>query len=128
MRLNCVLVAVALWYRARFRSGLALKRSESLHGLIPHFLHLRERRRADATRRRGIRATDLLVEDFIPRRRKSRFTDEGDSFVVFEGLFRTRIYRLVAVSTGSTLFEARRGALGIARANATPKEPEHERR
>lgn len=126
MRLNCALVAVALWYRARFRSGIAIKRSEGLHGLIPHFIHLRERkrRRLNPAERRGIYATDLIIEDYIPVRRKDGILDQGDSFLVFDGLFRTRVYRLVAVSTAGTLIGARRGALALAtRSRRTPDVP-----
>lgn len=118
MRLNCVVVALALWFRARFRTGIAVKRSDGLHGLIPHFMHMRERKRGRAPRG-GIYAADLLLEDFIPLRRKHGFLDDGDSFVVFEGMFRTRIYRLVAVSTAGSLFGARRGAIALAEIRKT---------
>lgn len=114
MKLNCAIVALALWYQARFKSGIGVKRSEGLHGAIPHFFHIRERRRRNGLKP-GIHSTDVFIEDFIPAHRKSRFMDDGDSFVLFDGWFRTRIYRLVAVSTAENLFGARRGAIAIAR-------------
>ncbi len=98
MRLNCLLVAVLLWYRARFKSGIGVKRSEGLHGLIPHFFHLRERR--------GL----LIIIDYIPRHRKAACLSPGDSFLVFRGLYRVRIYKQVAVSTADSLFGAYRQA------------------
>ena len=94
MRLNCVLVALWLWWRDRFRSGLGVRRSTGLKGLIPHFFHIRE-----------LRDTIVLI-DYIPRRRKTNFADEGDSFLVFRGLFRVRIYRQQAVSTADTFAAA----------------------
>jgi len=103
MRLNCALVALLLWYRARFRSGVGVKRSESLGGLIPHFFHLRERRGR------------LVIVDYIPMRRKARALGAGDSVLIFHGLFRVRIYRLSAASTDGSLFAAYRGAAGLDR-------------
>ena len=60
----------------------------------------------------------LVVIDYIPRRRKARFTDDGDSFVVFRGLFRVRIYRLQAISTADTFAGAYREAHERSAANA----------
>lgn len=99
MRLNCLVFAAALWVRSRFRSGIGVKRSQGLAGLMPHFFHVRER------------AGLLMVEDYIPRRRKSRLFERGDSFVLFDGLYRVRVYRLDAQATADTLFAARRDAL-----------------
>ena len=53
MRLNCLLFAAALWVRSRFRSGIGVKRSQGLAGLVPHFFHVRER------------GQGLVVEDYI---------------------------------------------------------------
>ena len=99
MRLNCVLVAGWLWWRGRLRSGVGVKRSEGLKGLIPHTFHLQWRR-----------DSRLVVVDYIPRRRKHRFKDNGDVFLVFHGLYRVRIYRQESVSTADSLFGAYRGA------------------
>lgn len=99
MRLNCLLFAAALWVRSRFRSGIGVKRSQGLAGLVPHFFHVRER------------GQGLVVEDYIPRRRKVRALDNGDSFALFDGLYRVRVYRLDAQATADTLFAARRDAL-----------------
>ncbi len=99
MRLNCLVFAAALWVRSRLRGGLGVKRSVGLHGLVPHFFHVTERGRY------------LIVEDYIPRRRKERWVDRGDSFVLFDGLNRVRVYKLDAQATSDTLFGARRDAL-----------------
>lgn len=98
MRLNCVLVAVWLWWRSRLKSGVGVKRSEGLKGLIPHMFHLQWRR-----------DNRLVVVDYIPRRRKHQIKDDGDSFIVFDGLYRVRIYRQESVSTADSLFSAYRG-------------------
>lgn len=105
MKLNCAVVALALWYRASFRSGIVIKRSEGLYGLIPHFLHLRERKAP-----KDRHGSTIVLVDYIPRRRKSGCADPGDSFVLFDGIYRVRIYRQVAVSTGDSLFSAYRSA------------------
>lgn len=99
MRLNCVLVAVWLWWRSRLKSGVGVKRSEGLKGLIPHMFHLQWRK-----------DSRLVVVDYIPRRRKHRFTGDGDTFVIFHGLYRVRIYRQESVSTADSLLAAYRGA------------------
>lgn len=106
MRLNCILVALWLWWRNRFRSGLGVRRSVGPRGLIPHFFHVQED------------GDVLVVIDYIPRRRKARFTDDGDSFVVFRGLFRVRTYRLQAISTADTFAVAYREAHERSAANA----------
>lgn len=98
MRLNCALVALWLWWRDRFRSGIGVRRSVGLGGMIPHFFHVTERENV------------IVLVDFIPRRRKSRFSDNGDSFLVFRGLFRVRIFRLQSISTGDTFTETYRDA------------------
>ena len=98
-RLNCLLFAFFLWINNRLRTGIGIKRSVGLKGLIPHFFHIKEKDKL------------LIVEDYIPRKRKNRITDNGESFVLFDGLYRVRIYRLEATSTNDTLFGARREAL-----------------
>lgn len=62
--------------------------------MVPHLGIARERDR------------ELTVVDYIPRRRKSRLFDRGDSALVFDGLYRVRRYRLAEVGTGDTLREA----------------------
>ena len=108
MSLNCVLVALWLWWRSRMRTGVGVKRSEGLRGLVPHMFHLQWR--GD---------TRLIVVDYIPRRRKHAFTERGDSFVIFDGMYRARIYRQEAVATSDTLFSAYRDAATQSRANRT---------
>lgn len=108
MRLNCVLVALWLWWRSRMRTGVGVKRSEGLRGLVPHMFHLQWR--GD---------TRLIVVDYIPCRRKHAFTERGDSFVIFDGMYRVRIYRQEVVATSDTLFSAYRDAATQSRANRT---------
>ena len=73
-------------------------------GLIQHFLHERERK-----------SKELVLIDYIPRKRKHGLLDRGDSVLVFDGLYRVRIYRLVATATADTLPEAKRAALSLRR-------------
>jgi len=100
MRLNCVLVAMWLWWRSGLKSGAGVSRSEGLRGLVPHFFHLAWRGKRD-----------LVVVDYIPRKRKHGVIEPGDSVLIFRGLFRVRIYRLESVATADTLFAAYRDAL-----------------
>lgn len=98
--LNCVIVALFLWLRAHGRTGLGVKRSVALHGVVPHFFHVKER------------GDNLVVVDYIPRKRKRSFVDEqGDSVFLFHGLYRVRVYALVSIATSDTLFGAYRDAL-----------------
>ena len=108
MRLNCVLVALWLWWRSCLRSGVGIKRSEGLRGMVPHMFHLKWR---------GHR--QLIVVDYIPRRRKHGLSDQGDSFIAFDGMYRVRIYRQEAVATADTLFAAYRDAALKRRAQDT---------
>lgn len=97
MRLNCVIVALWLWWRSRLKTGLGVKRSDGLRGMVPHMFHLKWRQ-----------DSRLVVVDYIPRRRKHQFSDEGDSFVVFDGMYRVRIFRQTSVATADSLFAAYR--------------------
>lgn len=90
-RLNCLLVAAWLWIRSRGRSAIWMRRSEGKRGRIPHLGIFRERGR------------ELIVVDYIPRRRKSSLADAGQSPLVFDGLYRVRRYTLTAVGTADTL-------------------------
>ena len=49
-----------------------MKRSEGLRGFIPHFFHVRERK-----------SKELVLIDYIPRKRKHGLLDRGDSVLVF---------------------------------------------
>ena len=100
LKLNCFLIAVYLWFRGRLKGGFGVKRSVGLKGLIPHFFHVKEH---------GVK--ELVIVDYIPRTRKSRFTEvgQGDSFVLFEGLYRVRVYKQIGISTSDTLLGAYRG-------------------
>lgn len=62
--------------------------------MVPHLGIARERDR------------ELVVVDYIPRRRKSRLVGRGDSFALFDGLYRVRRYRLEAIGSGDSLREA----------------------
>lgn len=74
---------------------MAVRRSVSLGGMVPHFGVVREH---------GRRIT--LIE-YIPRRRKSAPADkQGQSFLLFNGLFRVREFRQTGIGTGDTLREA----------------------
>jgi hypothetical protein len=106
--LNCIVVALTLWFRNHGRTGLGIRRSVGLSGMVPHAFHLKECRITIAP---GHRRSHLIVVDYIPRKRKGTITDAGDSFVVFKGLYRARIYVEVAQSCSDTLFGAYRDAL-----------------
>ena len=99
MRLNCLIFAVGLWLNNRMKSSLFVTRSVGLKGLIPHFGHITYRDKL------------LIIEDYIPRKRKNSLVDKGDSFVLFDGMYRVRVYSLKAVSTADSLFSARKESL-----------------
>ena len=99
MRLNCLIFAVGLWLNNRMKSSLFVNRSVGLKGLIPHFGHMKFKNKL------------LIIEDYIPRKRKSDFADKGDSFLVFDGVYRTRVYELKAMSVADSLFSARKETL-----------------
>ena len=42
---------------------------------------------------------------------KNSLIDKGDSFLVFDGVYRTRIYELKAISVADSLFSARKETL-----------------
>ena len=69
---------------------------------MPHFFHVHDRGRR------------LVVEDYIPRRRKAGPFDRGDSALAFDGLYRVRVYELIGTATSDTLFGAYRQALIMA--------------
>lgn len=93
---NCLTFSLALWWATRGHGWIGFRRSEGLHGLIPHFVHGR-------TRRRG---TTLLIVEAIPERRKSRWRDPGDFFVLFPMMIRATRWRRTAIGTGDTLRDA----------------------
>lgn len=101
MKLNCLIVAAYLWWQGGMRSAIGVRRSEGLRGAVPHFFHVKERRGR----------TEVVLVDYIPRRRKHSFLGRGDSVLAFDGVYRVRIYRLVATATADTLREAYRDAL-----------------
>lgn len=82
MKSNCLLFALGLWWRNRARTIIGCRRSEGLHGTKPHFLHIEEQ------------GNTLIVRDYYPKRRKRHFTDDGDSAILFDGVERTRVFRL----------------------------------
>lgn len=98
LKINCLVFAVYLWFSNRMKSSIFVTRSSGLRGLVPHFGHI------------VFKDKLLIVEDYIPRNRKNNFTEKGDSFVLFDGLYRTRIYSLTSVSTSDSLFSARKEA------------------
>jgi hypothetical protein len=73
-----------------------MKRSEGKGGRIPHLGVMRER------------ADELVVIDYIPRQRKSGLFDQGQFFLLFDGLVRVRVYEEVGIGIGDTVAEARR--------------------
>jgi len=87
-KLNCLIVAMRLWFSSRGRSIFGVRRSESLGGLIPHALVIRER------------GVWLTVIDYVPRKRKASFFGRGDFVLWFRGRYRVRRYRLVGKGTG----------------------------
>ena len=99
LKLNCLIFAVGLWINNRMKSSLFVTRSVGLKGLIPHFGHITYRDKL------------LIIEDYIPRKRKNSLVDKGDSFLVFDGVYRTRVYELKAMSVADSLFSARKEVL-----------------
>ena len=99
MKLNCLIFALVTWFHNNLKTGLGITRSRGLKGLIPHFFHIRER------------DDYMIVEDYIPRQRKNTFKDRGESFVLFDGMYRVRIYKLESISTSDTLFRVRKESL-----------------
>ena len=97
---NCLIVAASAWMQGRAKHWIAARRSHGLGGKMLHFAHIRERD--------GV----LTMVYFIPRRRKVSFLDEGQSFVIFDGLYRVQRFRLEELGTGDTLSEAARSARG----------------
>ncbi|OQA93476.1 MAG: hypothetical protein BWY25_03097 [Chloroflexi bacterium ADurb.Bin222] len=106
--LNCLVVALTIWSRASFRSAVGVRRSLGLGGLIPHFFHVHERGRS------------VVIEDYIPRRRKTAMLDPGDTFIAFDGIYRVRVFVEVGSATSDTLFGAYRAALLAAAASMPP--------
>lgn len=76
--------------------------------MIFHFMHIKEKNNL------------LFIEDYIPKDRKENLTDKGDSFLVFDGEYRTRVYELKAEFKSSSLYKARKTALR--QLNNKPKE------
>lgn len=99
---NCLVVALNLWIASRGRGGIGCVRSTGMWGLIPHFLHWRERKRGG----------EMLLIDAIPPRRKDAPWQRGDTFVMFPVTYRVRRYRLVATGTADTLKDAIRSMWG----------------
>lgn len=99
IKFNCLIFAVGLWFNNRMKSSLFVNRSVGLKGLIPHFGHMKFKNKL------------LIIEDYIPRKRKTNFMDKGDSFLVFDGVYRTRVYELKAMSVADSLFSARKETL-----------------
>lgn len=90
---NCLFVALALWISTRGRGWIGLRRSQGLKGKVPHFGHLREK----------CGGQYVVVIDAIPPRRKDRFFQGGDSFILFRPTYRATKYRRVAVGTGDDI-------------------------
>ena len=99
VKLNCLIFALMLWFHNHMRTTFHITRSRGLRGLIPHFGHSKEHN--------GY----VFVEDYIPRKRKDSFVSDGDSFVLFDGMYRVRIYELKVTTISDTLFGARAEAI-----------------
>jgi len=97
--MNCLIFAGWLWIYNRMKSSLFITRSVGLKGLIPHFGHMKFKDKL------------LILDDYIPRKRKTNLMDKGDSFLVFDGMYRTRIYKLVSLSTSDSLYTSRKEAI-----------------
>jgi hypothetical protein len=81
---NCLVFALGKWIKSRCRGWIMVRRSQGLKGLIPHFAYAEERDGA------------LVVTDFIPKHRKSRFLDHGDFALFFRGIVRTMTFEMVS--------------------------------
>lgn len=95
----CFPVALVYWWRAKLtrKIFLAVRRSNSIGGMVPHAAVVRDRGR------------EVVIIDYIPRAPKGSVVGEGDSMCAFEGLYRVRKYRLEAIGTGDTFIGAVRG-------------------
>ena len=93
---NCLTVALTLWWATRGRGWMAVRRSEGLYGLVPHFGHGRVQKQGQ----------QFLFIEAIPPRRKGVLWDRGDSFVLFPMIYRATRYKRVAMGTGDTLRDA----------------------
>lgn len=102
MRLNCFIVAIHLWYRTHLRDTLTIRRSHGLGGYVPHFTKIRDLH------------TRHVVTEYIPLKSKDSVFDEGDNFILFNGKYRIRIYKLIGEGSSSNLLEA----VKLARKNA----------
>lgn len=67
--------------------------------MIFHFMHIKEKNNL------------LFIEDYIPKVQKENLTDKVDSFLVFDGEYRTRVYELKVESKSASLYKARKTAL-----------------
>ncbi len=92
---NCLLFAVSLWLGSRGRDIFGFRRSISLHGKVPHFVAIR------------IRGKRLLLIEAIPRKRKTDLLDPGDTFLLFNPIYRATEY----VQTASGIADTPAGAV-----------------
>lgn len=84
-----------MWIAHKLKSYVFITRSIGLNGMIPHFGHCIEKN--------GF----LFVEDYIPKVRKDNITDKGDSFLVFDGNYRVRVFELKSIVVSDSLYAAR---------------------
>ena len=110
--LNCWVVAFYLWFHSRMKDGIGVKRSAGLKGLVPHFFYLKERKKKE-----------LIIIDYIPRKRKNVLIESGDNLLFFNGLFRTRVYKLVGISTADSFIDSYRGAIRQSRSSENKNWP-----
>lgn len=98
--LNCLIVALWLWGITHAKSWLTVRRSISFRGMIPHFGVVKEK---DGY---------LTFIEYIPRQRKSALSSSvGQSFVLFDGMYKVRKFKQIGVGAGDTLKEAMRAVV-----------------
>lgn len=89
---------MALWLSGRCRDIAGVRRSHGLGGMVPHFVHVRDR------------GHTLTLVEYVPLQRKPSLFSRGDLALLFAGRYRVRRFHLVAEGTGDSLREAARAA------------------
>lgn len=88
--LNCILVAVYIWISLRGKCWIAVKRSASFNGCIPHMCVWIQT------------ATGVMSIDYEPVERKQSVWGNGDWFPLFRGVYRVEYFEMTSmVKSGS---------------------------
>lgn len=91
-----------MWFRSKMKSYLLITRSVGLNGTIPHFAHAEK-------------VDDLIIiVDYIPVLRKDNCCDNGESFVLFNGTYRTSVYKLQSEVINTSHPISRESAIALA--------------